>query len=100
MASGGTSGVISVWNLEKRRLQSVIREAHDGAIISLHFFANEPVLMSSSADNSIKVSQASMLLTTSFRLAMLDLSLVLISFHIIYWPVIYENALHRKLIYV
>lgn len=55
LASGGSSGVISIWNLEKRRLQSVIREAHDSSIISLHFFANEPVLMSSSADNSIKV---------------------------------------------
>ena len=55
LASGGSSGVISIWNLEKRRLQSVIREAHDCSIISLHFFANEPVLMSSSADNSIKV---------------------------------------------
>ncbi|KAH9606023.1 hypothetical protein KSS87_021040 [Heliosperma pusillum] len=55
LASGGTSGVISVWNLEKRRLQSVIKEAHDRTIISLHFFANEPVLMSSSADNSIKM---------------------------------------------
>ncbi|XP_073002229.1 U3 small nucleolar RNA-associated protein 21 homolog [Typha latifolia] len=55
LASGGSSGVISIWNLEKRRLQSVIREAHDGPIISLHFFANEPVLMSSAADNSIKM---------------------------------------------
>ena len=55
LASGGSSGVISIWNLEKRRLQSVIREAHDCSIMSLHFFANEPVLMSSSADNSIKV---------------------------------------------
>ncbi|RWR75205.1 U3 small nucleolar RNA-associated protein 21 [Cinnamomum micranthum f. kanehirae] len=55
LASGGSSGVISIWNLEKRRLQSVIREAHDGSIISLHFFANEPVLMSSSDDNSIKM---------------------------------------------
>ncbi|GAB4849172.1 hypothetical protein Ancab_003982 [Ancistrocladus abbreviatus] len=55
LASGGSSGVISIWNLEKRRLQSVIREAHDSSIISLHFFANEPVLMSSSADNSIKM---------------------------------------------
>ncbi|KAJ8492909.1 hypothetical protein OPV22_014630 [Ensete ventricosum] len=55
LASGGSSGVISIWNLEKRRLHSVIREAHDGAIISLHFFANEPVLMSSAADNSIKM---------------------------------------------
>ncbi|XP_021746798.1 U3 small nucleolar RNA-associated protein 21 homolog [Chenopodium quinoa] len=55
LASGGSSGVISIWNLEKRRLQSVIKDAHDGAIISLHFFANEPVLMSASADNSIKM---------------------------------------------
>lgn len=55
LASGGSSGVISIWNLEKRRLQSVIREAHDSSIVSLHFLANEPVLMSSSADNSIKV---------------------------------------------
>ncbi|THG00750.1 hypothetical protein TEA_025575 [Camellia sinensis var. sinensis] len=55
LASGGSSGIISIWNLEKRRLQSVIREAHDSSIISLHFFANEPVLMSSSVDNSVKM---------------------------------------------
>lgn len=55
LASGGSSGVINIWNLEKRRLQSVIREAHDSTIVSLHFFANEPVLMSSAADNSIKM---------------------------------------------
>uniref|UniRef100_A0A2P2KH70 Uncharacterized protein MANES_18G125600 n=1 Tax=Rhizophora mucronata TaxID=61149 RepID=A0A2P2KH70_RHIMU len=55
LASGVSSGVISIWNLEKRRLQSVIRDAHDSSIISLHFFANEPVLMSASADNSIKM---------------------------------------------
>lgn len=55
LASGGSSGVISIWHLEKRRLQSVVREAHDSQIISLHFFANEPVLMSSAADNSIKM---------------------------------------------
>ncbi|KAM7513777.1 hypothetical protein LguiA_003360 [Lonicera macranthoides] len=55
LASGGSSGVISIWNLEKRRLQSVIREAHDCSVTSLHFFANEPVLMSASADNSVKM---------------------------------------------
>ncbi|CAN4110308.1 unnamed protein product [Withania somnifera] len=55
LASGGSSGVISVWNLEKRRLHSVIKEAHDSSIVSLQFFANEPVLMSSSADNSMKM---------------------------------------------
>ncbi|KAH6765883.1 transducin family protein / WD-40 repeat family protein [Perilla frutescens var. hirtella] len=55
LASGGSSGVISIWNLEKRRLHSVVGEAHDCSIVSLHFFANEPVLMSSSADNSLKM---------------------------------------------
>ncbi|VFQ89188.1 unnamed protein product [Cuscuta campestris] len=55
LASGGSSGVITIWNLEKRRLQSVIKEAHDCSVISLHFFANEPVLLSSSSDNSIKM---------------------------------------------
>ncbi|KAK7271798.1 hypothetical protein RJT34_27998 [Clitoria ternatea] len=55
LASGSSSGVISIWNLEKKRLQSVVREAHDSVITSLHFFANEPVLMSSSIDNSIKM---------------------------------------------
>ncbi|KAG0491328.1 hypothetical protein HPP92_004726 [Vanilla planifolia] len=55
LASGGSSGLISIWNLEKQRLQSVIRDAHDSRIVSLHFFANEPVLMSSAADNSIKI---------------------------------------------
>ncbi|KAK8956779.1 hypothetical protein KSP39_PZI001162 [Platanthera zijinensis] len=55
LASGGSSGVICIWNLEKRKLQSVVWDAHDSQIISLHFFANEPVLMSSAADNSIKM---------------------------------------------
>ncbi|KAJ4810553.1 Transducin family protein / WD-40 repeat family protein [Rhynchospora pubera] len=55
LASGGSSGVISIWNLEKGRLQTVIREAHDASIISLHFFVNEPVLLSSATDNSIKM---------------------------------------------
>ncbi|KAL4576665.1 hypothetical protein LXL04_012763 [Taraxacum kok-saghyz] len=48
-----SSGVISIWNLEKRRLQSVIRDAHVSSVISLHFFANERMLMRTSADNSI-----------------------------------------------
>ncbi|KAK4424941.1 WD repeat-containing protein 36 [Sesamum alatum] len=55
LASGGSSGVITIWNLETKRFHSVIKEAHDCSIVSLHFFAREPVLMSSSADNSMKI---------------------------------------------
>lgn len=55
MAAGGSTGVISIWDLEKKKLHTVIRDAHDGPITSLHFFANEPVLLSGGADNSLKV---------------------------------------------
>lgn len=54
MAAGGLAGVITVWDLEKRRLATIIRDAHDGPLTKLHFFAAEPVLMSTAADNSIK----------------------------------------------
>ncbi|EFJ49064.1 hypothetical protein VOLCADRAFT_59899 [Volvox carteri f. nagariensis] len=54
MAAGGGGGVITVWNLEERRLHTVIRDAHDGQLLSLHFFPGEPLLMSSAADNSVK----------------------------------------------
>lgn len=54
MAAGGTAGVITLWNLEEKRLQTIIRDAHDAPLLSLHFFAGEPRLMSSAADNSVK----------------------------------------------
>lgn len=54
MAAGGGAGVVTVWNLEARRLHTVIRDAHDGPLVSLHFFAGEPRLMSAAGDNSVK----------------------------------------------
>lgn len=71
LASGGSSGVISIWNLEKNRLQSVIREAHDASIVSLHFFMNEPVLLSSATDNSIKVRKYLRLFPLGFWVCLL-----------------------------
>jgi U3 small nucleolar RNA-associated protein 21 len=54
MAAGGPSGVITVWNLEQNKLQTVIKDAHDGPLRRLVFFAGEPVLMSAGADNALK----------------------------------------------
>ncbi|GLC36521.1 hypothetical protein PLESTM_000455900 [Pleodorina starrii] len=54
MAAGGGGGVVTVWNLEEKRLHTVIRDAHDAQLLSLHFFPGEPLLMSSAADNSVK----------------------------------------------
>ncbi|KAH7352308.1 hypothetical protein KP509_19G039200 [Ceratopteris richardii] len=55
LAAGGSSGIISIWNLEKQKLQGVIKDAHDSAICALHFLPNEPVLLSAGADNSLKM---------------------------------------------
>eukprot|EP00271_Cylindrocystis_brebissonii_P018690 TRINITY_DN5414_c0_g1_i1.p1 TRINITY_DN5414_c0_g1~~TRINITY_DN5414_c0_g1_i1.p1 ORF type:complete len:979 (-),score=218.28 TRINITY_DN5414_c0_g1_i1:1298-4234(-) len=55
LATGGATGVVSLWNLEKRKLQAVIKDAHDEAVVSLYFFPREPVLLSSGRDNALKM---------------------------------------------
>jgi WD40 repeat protein len=56
LASGSSGGHIVIWNLEKKQLHTIVRDAHDGQVVSLHFLPNEPILVSSGVDNSIKVS--------------------------------------------
>lgn len=53
LAAGGETGAITVWNLQERRLHTVIKSAHNAAVTHLHFFAGEPVLMSAGADNAV-----------------------------------------------
>ncbi|GMH45573.1 hypothetical protein BSKO_13530 [Bryopsis sp. KO-2023] len=54
LAAGGAAGVITIWNLEEKRLSTVINAAHDAPLVSLFFFPKSPLLMSSAGDNSIK----------------------------------------------
>lgn len=54
MAAGGGTGVVTIWNLKEQNLQTVLKDAHDGTLSTLQFFAGEPVLMSAAADNSVK----------------------------------------------
>jgi len=49
MAAGGGVGVVTVWNLEERKLHTIIRDAHDAPVTRLHFFPGEPRLMSAGA---------------------------------------------------
>eukprot|EP01041_Mallomonas_annulata_P005529 gene5529-11138_t len=62
MASGSTDGRIHVWHLgggssdnKERRLLSTIEDAHCGTVSRVHFLHGEPLLVTSAADNSIKV---------------------------------------------
>ncbi|KAK9819682.1 hypothetical protein WJX72_001066 [[Myrmecia] bisecta] len=54
MAAGGSAGVVTVWNLEERRLHTIIKDAHDAPLTSLYFFPGEPLLMSAAGDNAVK----------------------------------------------
>lgn len=55
VVTGSVTGDIAVWNLQDKRLESMIASAHDGAVVSLVFLPNEPILLTSGADNSIKM---------------------------------------------
>lgn len=54
LAAGGKAGSVTVWNLESRKLQTVLNGAHSGPLSQLFFFPGEPVLMTSAADNALK----------------------------------------------
>ncbi|CAK5040589.1 unnamed protein product [Aphanomyces euteiches] len=55
LASGTSSGDVILWNLETQRLQAKIPLAHDADVASVLFLPSEPVLLTSSGDNSIKL---------------------------------------------
>uniref|UniRef100_A0A0K8SL70 WD repeat-containing protein 36 n=1 Tax=Lygus hesperus TaxID=30085 RepID=A0A0K8SL70_LYGHE len=55
LASSSPSGQIVLWDLEERRVASQITEAHEGSITTLKFLQGEPLLLSTSSDNSIKL---------------------------------------------
>jgi U3 small nucleolar RNA-associated protein 21 len=55
MATGSPAGHVVLWNLEERKVASQILEAHDKTVASLKCFPCEPLMVSSSPDNSIKV---------------------------------------------
>jgi len=55
LVSGGKDGVLSVWNLDDRKMASTLPRAHGGAISRLHFYQdNEAILLSAGSDNTIK----------------------------------------------
>ncbi|XP_029158137.1 WD repeat-containing protein 36 [Nylanderia fulva] len=55
MATGSLGGQIVFWNLEQRKVESQLCNAHDGSVTGLKYIPNEPLLVSSSPDNSLKM---------------------------------------------
>ncbi|XP_031846092.1 WD repeat-containing protein 36 [Nomia melanderi] len=55
MATGSLEGHIVFWNLEQKKVESQLYKAHFGAVTGLKYLSNEPLLVSSSPDNSLKL---------------------------------------------
>ncbi|XP_043255396.1 WD repeat-containing protein 36 [Colletes gigas] len=55
MATGSSDGHIVFWNLEKQHVESQLYKAHFDAVAGLKYLPNEPLLVSSSPDNSLKL---------------------------------------------
>jgi U3 small nucleolar RNA-associated protein 21 len=55
MITGSPLGHMTVWNLEEKRLIAQIREAHSSSVDGMQSLQLEPLMVTSSADNSIKV---------------------------------------------
>ena len=57
MATANMHGDVALWDLSERRLAHIMKNAHDGFITSLTFLHNQPILVTGSTDNSVKVKQ-------------------------------------------
>ena len=55
LASASDKGAVYVWDLDERELHATIRDAHGGAIVGMQYYANEPILLTTGADNALKM---------------------------------------------
>lgn len=55
MLSGSITGHLTVWNLEERQVENQIKKAHRKKVTGAHFLYNEPLLVTSSPDNTLKL---------------------------------------------
>ncbi|XP_012271441.1 WD repeat-containing protein 36 [Orussus abietinus] len=55
MATGTSIGHVVLWNLDERKMESEIMQAHLKAVTGLSCLPNEPMMVSSSPDNSLKL---------------------------------------------
>lgn len=56
MITGSTQGHLAIWDLEQQALVQQHRHAHRGAITGLKSLPSEPLIITSSPDNSLKVT--------------------------------------------
>jgi len=55
MATGSPAGHVSLWDLEKRKVQGCLRNCHNGSVTGMKFLLNQPIMVTSGQDNSLKL---------------------------------------------
>ncbi|XP_014768980.1 WD repeat-containing protein 36 [Octopus bimaculoides] len=55
MVSGSASGHMAVWDLEENRIKCQVRDAHRSSITGMYCLPSEPLMVTSSGDNTLKV---------------------------------------------
>lgn len=55
MVTGSEQGHVALWDLKERRLSSQLRNAHRGPVNGIRCLPNEPLMVTSSVDNTLKM---------------------------------------------
>lgn len=55
MVTGSKKGHIVMWDLEERRVMSQVQSAHSGSIVGMQCLMSEPLMVTNSVDNSLKL---------------------------------------------
>jgi len=55
VATSSLIGHIAVWSLDERRLVAMVKDAHDSSVGGMEFIQSQPLMATSSVDNSVKV---------------------------------------------
>jgi len=93
---GHHDGDITLWNLKKRRIASIMRNAHDGPFgggVIAEWLAGQNVLITSGGDNSIKVSYFLVFTLTGIYLCSRVFRNGFSIHHILRFPVYYAPGL-------
>ena len=56
MCTASAAGDVAFWDLEKRKLHSELHAAHNASVTGMKCLPSQPVLVTSSSDNALKVS--------------------------------------------
>lgn len=55
ISASNTTGHLAVWNLGEQRLETQMRDIHQGSVVGCSFINKQPLLITNSMDNSLKI---------------------------------------------